>query len=377
MSNVLLDFRDMVDDAPCGYVSLSPGGRIEYVNRTFLRWSGHAPDQMIGKRFSEFLTMAGRIYYETHIAPLLRMQGSFEEFAIDVIKADGQPLQIIANASERRDDVGKPLSIHLALIRATDRRRYEQELLRARELAQTGERSAEVNLQREHESSELREQFIAVLGHDLRNPLASLSAGARILDRTVQSEKEHQIIAMMQTTVMRMAGLIDNVLDLARGRLGGGIGLNRDFGKPLEPVLMGVVDELRLASPGRVIEAKFKIDRPVNCDSQRLGQMLSNLLGNALTHGSPTKPVIVRGETLDESFELQVSNAGQPIPAAAMDKLFEPFFRGNAHASRQGLGLGLYIASQIAKAHDGELTVYSTADETRFTFTMPLPPAEI
>ena len=139
---------------------------------------------------------------------------------------------------------------------------------------------------------------------------------------------------------------------------------------------MGVVDELRLASPGRAIEAKFNIDRPVNCDSQRLGQMLSNLLGNALTHGSPTKPVIVRGETLDESFELQVSNAGQPIPAAAMDKLFEPFFRGNAHASRQGLGLGLYIVSQIAKAHHGELTVYSTADETRFTFTMPLPPAE-
>lgn len=71
---------------------------------------------------------------------------------------------------------------------------------------------------------------------------------------------------MMQTTVMRMAGLIDNVLDLARGRLGGGIGLDRDAAKPLEPVLMGVVDELRLASPGRVIESDFKIDRTVNCD---------------------------------------------------------------------------------------------------------------
>ena len=78
-----------------------------------------------------------------------------------------------------------------------------------------------------------------MLGHDLRNPLASISAGARILDRTAQSEKEHQVIAMMQTTVMRMAGLIDNVLDLARGRLGGGIGLDRDAGKPLEPVLIG------------------------------------------------------------------------------------------------------------------------------------------
>ncbi|QQO15499.1 PAS domain-containing sensor histidine kinase [Bradyrhizobium diazoefficiens] len=367
-----LDFEDMVEEAPCGYISLSPGGRIEHANRTFLGWTGHAAEQMVGKRLSDFLTMAGRIYYETHIAPLLRMQGAFEEFAVDVLKADGQPLQMIANATERRDSDGQCLSIRLALIRATDRRRYEQELLGARELARAAGSASEEKLQREHEASELREQFIAVLGHDLRNPLASISAGARILDRTVQTDKEHQVIAMMQTTVVRMAGLIDNVLDLARGRLGGGIGLDRDAGKPLEPVLMGVVDELRLAWPGRVIEAEFKIDRSVNCDRSRIGQLLSNLVGNALTHGASAQPVIVHGETRDEFFELWVANAGDPIPQAAMDKLFEPFFRGNAHASRQGLGLGLYIASQIAKAHGGELTVRSTEEETRFTFAMPL-----
>lgn len=377
MNGAELDFQDIVDNAPCGYISLLPSGRIEYVNRTFLGWSGHAAEEMIGKRLSDFLPMAGRIYYETHIAPLLRMQGSFEEFAIDVLKADRQTLQMIANAAERRDPAGKPLSIRLALIRATDRRRYEHELLGARELARSAEKASQEKLQREHETSELREQFIAVLGHDLRNPLASISAGARILDRTVQTEKEHQVIAMIQTAVTRMAGLIDNVLDLARGRLGGGIALERNAAGPLEPVLAQVVDELRLTSPGRVIEAEFKIDRPVNCDRSRIGQMLSNLLGNALTHGHPTKPVVVHAETRDRSFELCVVNAGQPIQAAAMDKLFEPFFRGNARASRQGLGLGLYIASQIAKAHAGTLTVASDDQETRFTFRMPSePPAE-
>jgi phosphoserine phosphatase RsbU/P len=374
VDNTPSNFADMIENAPCGYVSLSLNGRIEYVNRTFLGWSGHSADQMLGKRFSDFLTMAGRIYYETHIAPLLRMQGAFEEFAIDAVKADGSPLQMIANASERRDPSGKPLSIRLAFIRATDRRRYEQELLGAREQARAAEKVAADKLQHEHEASELREQFMAVLGHDLRNPLASISAGARILDRTAQTEKEHQIIAMMQTTVMRMAGLIDNVLDLARGRLGGGIGLDRDASKPLEPILVQVIDELRLASPGRIIESEFKIEQPVNCDRSRIGQMLSNLVGNALTHGASSKPVIVRAETREGLFEVWVANAGQPIPEAAMDKLFEPFFRGNAQAGRQGLGLGLYIASQIAKAHRGELTVTSTAEETRFTFTMPLMP---
>ena len=367
-----LDFQEMIENAPCGYISVSLSGRIDHVNRTFLSWSGHTADQMIGYRLSNFLTMAGRIYYETHIAPLLRMQGSFEEFAIDVLKADGQTLQMIANANERRDGDGKPLSIRLALIRATDRRRYEEELLGARELAKTAEKATEEKLQREQEAAELREQFIAVLGHDLRNPLASISAGARILDRTTQSGKEQQVIAMMQTTVARMAGLIDNVLDFARGRLGGGIALNRDAGKPLEPVLAQVVDELRLASPGRVIETEFRIDRPVSCDRSRIGQMLSNLVGNALTHGASDRPVLVHAETRPDSFELWVANAGEPIPEASMDKLFEPFVRGKARASRQGLGLGLYIASQIAKAHGGTLTVASTAEETRFTFSIPI-----
>ena len=261
------DFQDMIENAPCGYITLHASGRVDHVNQTFLEWSGHAADQMVGKRFSDFLTMPGRIYYETHIAPLLRMQGFFNEFAIDMVTAGGEPLQMIANANERRDLDGKLLLIRLALIKATDRRRYEQELLAARELSMAAEKATQEVLRLEHETSELREQFIAVLGHDLRNPLASISAGARILDRTVQSEKEHQIIAMMQTTVMRMASMIDNVLDFARGRLGGGITLERDAARPLEPVLAQVVDELRLASPGRVIEADFEIERPVNCDA--------------------------------------------------------------------------------------------------------------
>jgi sigma-B regulation protein RsbU (phosphoserine phosphatase) len=221
-------------------------------------------------------------------------------------------------------------------------------------------------------TAELREQFIAVLGHDLRNPLASISAGARILGREAKSDREHQVIAMLETTVLRMAGLIDNVLDFARGRLGGGITLDRDSRRPLEPVLHQIIDELRLSSPGRQIEAEYAIDVPVDCDRSRIGQLASNLVGNALTHGASNEPVRVRAATEDGIFRLSVANAGEPMPEAALDKLFEPFFRGEVRASRQGLGLGLHIASQIAKAHEGTLTVTSTGQETRFTFVMPL-----
>jgi sigma-B regulation protein RsbU (phosphoserine phosphatase) len=359
------DFQDMFENSPCGYIVLQTNGRIVRVNRTLLAWIGHAADDMIGKRFTDFVNMAGRIYYETHIAPLLRMQGAFNEFAIEMVTAAGQPMQMICNALEGRDAAGNALFTRLALLKATDRRRYEQELLATREAATT-------SLATEREASELREQFIAVLGHDLRNPLASISAGARILGRDARTEKEQQVAAMMQTTVMRMSGLIDNVLDFTRGRLGGGITLDRDARRPLEPVLHQVIDELRLSSPGRQIEAEYAIDSPVDCDRSRIGQLVSNLVGNAIIHGATSEPVRVRAKTEDGLFKLSVANGGEPIPAAAMEKLFEPFFRGEVRASRQGLGLGLHIASQIAKAHNGVLTVSSTPEETRFTFVMPL-----
>src|SRR6202000_3501404 len=134
---------DMIENAPCGYITLHANGRIEHVNLTFLTWSGHAADQMVGKRFSNFLTIPGRIYYETHIAPLLRMQGFFNTFAIDMLNAGGEPLQMIANADERCDPDGKLSRIRIALIKATDRRRYELELLTARESAVTAEKATQ------------------------------------------------------------------------------------------------------------------------------------------------------------------------------------------------------------------------------------------
>lgn len=359
------DFQDMFENSPCGYITLQTNGRIDRVNKTLLGWTGYPANEMIGKRFSDFVNMAGRIYYETHIAPLLRMQGFFNEFAIEMVTAAGEPIQMICNALEGRDAAGKPLFTRMALLKATDRRRYEHALLEAREAART-------SLASERETSELREQFIAVLGHDLRNPLASISAGARILGRGAKTEKEHQVVAMLQTTVMRMAELIDNVLDFARGRLGGGITLDRNARKPLEPVLHQVIDELRLSSQGRQIEAEYALDSPVDCDRARIGQLVSNLVGNALSHGAANQPVRVRAETASGLFKLSVANGGEPIPEAAMEKLFEPFFRGEVRASRHGLGLGLHIASQIAKAHDGVLTVTSTPEETRFIFVMPL-----
>jgi signal transduction histidine kinase len=231
---------------------------------------------------------------------------------------------------------------------------------------------AEADLLDLQSASALREQFIAVLGHDLRNPLASLSGGVSLLRKETSSKKGVQILDLMQGSVVRMSALIDNVLDFARGRLGGGIALTRKADVALEPILQQVVDELRTGAAGRTIETDFALPDPVNCDPSRFGQMVSNLLANSLTHGAPGEPVRFHAATDGAELELWVANGGKPIPEAIRERLFQPFFRDEAMPSQQGLGLGLHIASEIAKAHGGLIEVASTPQETRFTFRMPL-----
>jgi phosphoserine phosphatase RsbU/P len=378
------DLEDLYENAPCGYLSLRPDGRILKANQTFCRWTGYAPKELIGKRLHDFLNIAGRIFYETHFAPLLRMQGFFNEVALDLVKQDGERFPVLVNAAERTNAEGKPQFIRLTIFNATDRRRYERELLKARDelkaLAATLEKRVaetaadqlrtDTALTSQRHEAELREQFIAVLGHDLRNPLASISAGTRLIQKSKLDEKAETVILMMQKSVARMTNLIDNVLDFARGRLGGGIALTLSD-LPLEPVLQQVIDELQSIYPESMIKSDFALTKPVRADPVRIGQLFSNLLGNALTYGSTVEPVTVTVKT-EQQFEIAVCNAGNPISAIAMERLFYPFSRGAVRPSQQGLGLGLYIASEIAKAHGGTIEAASAEELTCFTLRMPL-----
>jgi signal transduction histidine kinase len=231
--------------------------------------------------------------------------------------------------------------------------------------------SSEASLLNERDTSELREQFIAILGHDLRNPLASIDAGAKLLLKTPLDSAALRIVTLMQKSVTRMSVLINNVLDLARGRLGGGIVLNLSSNEALEPILIQVVAELRSSHPERTIDVDLRLNAPVICDANRIAELFSNLLGNALTYGARHEPIRVQAATDEGCFELSVSNGGDPIPSGALKRLFQPFTRGAARPTQQGLGLGLYIASEIAAAHAGTLEVTSVPAETRFTFRMP------
>ena len=132
-----------------------------------------------------------------------------------------------------------------------------------------------------------------------------------------------------------------------------------------------MIEEFRSTHPERAIKAEFDLPNAITVNPSRIGQLFSNLLGNALSYGIEIEPVRVTARS-NGNIELAVYNQGDRIPGAAMERLFRPFFRGDVRPSEQDLGLGLYIASEIARAHGGKLEVSSTAEETSFTFSMPI-----
>jgi signal transduction histidine kinase len=230
---------------------------------------------------------------------------------------------------------------------------------------------AEASLLDARSTAELHDQFVAALGHDLRNPIAAIGAGVGLLKRAPQDARSRMILDGIGKSADRMAVLVDNVIDLTRGQLGSGMVLHRSCASP-EPAVRHAIDELRIANPGREIDAQLDIDEPIDADADQLARLLSNLLTNALRYGTPDAPVRIAA-SIGTEFTLAVSNQGPIIRPEIRDRLFAPFTRGDVRADQQGLGLGLYIVSEIARAHGGTIEVCSDAGETCFTFRMPLP----
>lgn len=228
----------------------------------------------------------------------------------------------------------------------------------------------------ERRTAELREQFIAVLGHDLRNPLSSVIAGSEFLLSLEPGPTERTILERIRLSGRRMTRLIDDVLDFARGRLGGGMQVFPIDVEEVDWVVRHVVDEVASAHSDRVIRLDTDVPGAARFDRTRVAQMLSNLVANAVEHSPPGEPVSVAVDAADGLIRFAITNCGEPIPADVMPRLFQPYFRGDALGPRTGLGLGLYIASEIARAHGGAIHVASSAEAgTTFTALIPRSPA--
>jgi two-component system sensor histidine kinase/response regulator len=222
------------------------------------------------------------------------------------------------------------------------------------------------------ETLRLNEMFSALLAHDLRNPLSAILASAQLLKRRCEDPHAQEASTRILASGKHMGRLIEDMLDLARARLAGGIVLKREP-SDIKDLVERVVRECQAASPGRVIETDYGGDFGGHWDAERIAQVATNLIGNALKHGDPAAPVEVRLDgTMQGEVALSVANRGT-IPPELMEHLFDPFRGGQRPAGRnEGLGLGLYIVSQVVTAHGGRVDV-SSGDDQRTVFRVSLP----
>ncbi|PYB87826.1 histidine kinase [Pseudomonas koreensis] len=287
--------------------------------------------------------------FSTHHTP--KTYGLESYISIPIIKADGEffgTLCAIDSVPANLDDpaIEKTLTLFAQLIAMS--------LDTQGHLHATKTALADAN-----EMGRLREQFIAVLGHDLRTPLSAIRMSADLLESKVEDKRSRTLLSAIRTSSVRMGVLIENILDFARGRLGSGIPVQRKLVDDLQQTLRQTLEEIQVAYPQAKFIDSLEVPAGVYCDPLRISQLLSNLLGNAVTHGSIAEPIVLKAFAEGDEIVISLTNQGTPIPPALMPLLFEPFSRSEAGQRHEGLGLGLYIAGQIANAHNGTLSVTS------------------
>lgn len=220
-----------------------------------------------------------------------------------------------------------------------------------------------------------QEVFVGTLGHDLRTPLQSLSAGTEVLMHSPNFESSVvQLGCKMNGSVRRMTGMIDNLLDFTHSRVGGGIDINTKE-IDLAEVAEEVVEEIRSYNAGREIHLFSEGNSRGQFDAGRVCRVYQNLISNALQHGDRDKPVSVQTTGTADEVAIKVHNCGRPIPKEDQQRLFDLLYR-HGQASKDGpsvnLGLGLYIVKQLVSAHGGTVTVNSS-DETGTEFAARIP----
>jgi PAS domain S-box-containing protein len=394
------DAGDLFEHAPCGYLSAQPDGRVLKVNATLLDWLGLERDAVVGRRFQDLLNIAGKIYYETHFAPLLRMQGFFHEVALDLVGAEGRKLPALVNAVERRGDDGGVRFIRITVFNATDRRRYERELLDARRAAETAShelreltrtleaRVAEAVAERLQAEEALRQaqkmeaigQLTGGVAHDFNNLLTVILGGLETVGRQLErlppspeTERIERAVRMATHGAERAATLTARLLAFARRQ-------------PLDPKpldagrLITNLADLLQRTLGETVHLETVTGGGLwraHADPNELENTLVNLAVNArdaMPEGGRLT-IETSNAHLDEAYVrdlpepispgqyvlIAVSDTGSGMSPETLSKVFEPFF--TTKEAGKGTGLGLSQVYGFVRQSHGHIRIYSEPGE--------------
>jgi PAS domain S-box-containing protein len=356
----------ILDAAPAGYLSIDDAGMVRRVNATFAQLVGRARVEIEGRHIDELLPAAGRIFYSTHLFPMLRLHGHAEELFMPLLGADGTTIPVALNGARRRDD--GDARYDLVVMPMRERNQLEDKLIAARNAAR--------------EAAGAKDRFLSIVSHELRTPITGVSGYADLLLRERAgplTERQRRYVERIRDAAAYQVDLIADILEFAAI-----VGEQR----PLQPAAVPIEDILvraesmlaiRAREDGRAIKRQ---PRPapgvVRADAGAVQQILLNLGVNAIKFSPRGSEITVRVATQSDRVRMSVTDAGAGIPADERERIFEPFVQlpGAELSGRRGVGLGLAISRDLARAMGGDITVESALGRGS-TFTLELPAAAV
>jgi PAS domain S-box-containing protein len=405
----------LLDAAPCGFVAFIDDGTVRLVNRTLLEMLGMERDAVVGRHVETILTVGSKIFYQTHLFPLLRLHGSAEEIFLLLRSADGSEVGALVNAVRR--ERGGEWIVDCAVMRVRERRKFEDALLRAKREAEVARATSEAhgaelqaaNIQLEQQAMELemsqqqlgeqaqelerqrgiaeeanraKSAFLAAMSHELRTPLNAIGGYVQLLEMGIHgpvTAAQMEALRKVARSQRHLLRLINEVLNLARIEAGGvHYEMRRVMLREVVDAVLPMV-EPQMSELGLSCEIHVPADLAVRADRDKTEQVLLNLLGNAVKftpRGGRVRIEAALDARPSPRVQLNVEDTGIGIPADRLEQVFEPFVQVNMDPSRRadGTGLGLAISRDLARGMGGDLTARSELGRGS-TFTLELPAA--
>ena len=353
---------ELLDLAPCGFVSLDEQGTIVLINATLCQWLDYTVDELVGQPFETLLSAGGRVFYQTQLQPVLQVSGHVEEIYLSLRAHGGAEMPVLINAA-RRERAGRT-RFDCVLVPMQQRDRYETELLEARRAAQ--------------EANAAKDDFLAVVSHELRTPLNAIMGWAQLVREGVDAETLDLAMDVIERSGRAQVQIIEDILDVARMR-GGTLHIEE---RPVAfaDLVREVVDSIAPAARNQELALSLEVDATAQgarvCgDRARLRQVMLNLLSNALKFTPRGGAINVRVAREGNRLRCAFSDDGQGIAPALLPRVFERFLQGDASSTRRanGLGLGLSLVHSLIEMHGGRIEAASPGEGQGATFTLWLP----
>lgn len=364
--------EDLYENAPCGYVSTLPDGTIVKINQTLLAWIGYSREEVLGlKKLQGFFSIGGRIFYETHHAPLLQMQGGVSELSYDLTRKDGVAFPALINSIQIKDASGKPLLTRSTVLNITERKKYEKELLHAKKKAE--------------KATEAKAAFLSTISHEIRTPLNAVIGITHLLLDASPRPDQANLLNMLKFSSGHLLNLINDVLDFSKIESGRIALEEKEFN--VRGLLSGILGSLGVKAEEKGLSMQVHVDdRLPAClvgDPVKISQVLTNLIGNAIkfTHSGSVTVSLVAAEIADGAIliEFSVTDTGIGIPREKHEQIFEEFAQAGYAINQTygGSGLGLAICRKLLELYGSRLTLKSEPGKgSRFSFSLSLRPGQ-